>query len=370
MAPISGGVPAVVRQLATQFSSEGHQVSVLHAKGDASDISDRVSITTCKPDGLLRTWSYSSTLLPSINRLLTSPISDGPILHIHGLWTAPPTLASYTAKKLKIPSLFTSHGMLVPWLWNNQGKVHWLKKTLFWHLYGKKSVSNCSILHAITPLERDELSLLIPGCQIEVIPNAIELPPPSSVHRERQKTILFLGRLEPKKGVDILIHAFASARLSRDWHLIIAGPPWSATYLSLLHRLVSYCGLTDRVTFSGPVFGQAKQDLLDSSWVLACPSHSEVVGLVNLEAATRFLPSITTLQTGLLDWQKGGGCLVQPDTYSLAQALEHAASWTDSERFHRGLASRSLVEQRYSWNVVLPLWNQLYSNLYHSSSLV
>jgi glycosyltransferase involved in cell wall biosynthesis len=363
MALMSGGVPAVVRQLATHFSLDDYQVSLLHAKGDSSEICHRVTVRKCQPHGPLRRWSYSSNLQPSLNRLFTASTPDGSILHIHGLWTAPPTLASYTAKQLRIPSVFTSHGMLAPWLWNNQGSVQWLKKTLFWQLLGKKCVANCSILHAVTPLERDELASLVSGCQIEVIPNAIEIRNDRSPYSNIQKNFLFLGRLEPKKGIDILIKAFASARLPCEFHLLIAGPSWSDRYLSLLYRLVSSFGLTDRIRFIGPVFGLAKQNLLDSSWLLVCPSHAEVVGLVNLEAAAHYLPSITTHQTGLWDWEAGGGYLVQPDITSLTQALESAASWSDSERAHRGIASHSLVEQRYSWKVVLPLWKELYSLL-------
>jgi glycosyltransferase involved in cell wall biosynthesis len=113
----------------------------------------------------------------------------------------------------------------------------------------------------------------------------------------------------------------------------------------------------------GPLFGEEKRKLIDTAWVLATPSHSEVVGLVNLKAAARCLPTITTHQTGLHDWELGGGLLVEPNIDTLVRALEAACSWSAQEQHDRGLASRRLVQQRYSWQVVMPMWIQLYSSL-------
>lgn len=98
----------------------------------------------------------------------------------------------------------------------------------------------------------------------------------------------------------------------------------------------------------GPLFGEEKRNLIDTAWVLAAPSHSEVVGLVNLEAAARCLPTITTHQTGLHDWEPGDGLLVEPNVDALGQALEAACSWSEQEQRDRGMASRRLVQQRYS----------------------
>lgn len=98
----------------------------------------------------------------------------------------------------------------------------------------------------------------------------------------------------------------------------------------------------------GPLFGEEKRNLIDTEWVLAAPSHSEVVGLVNLEAAARCLPTITTHQTGLHDWEPGDGLLVEPNVDALGQALEAACSWSEQEQRDRGMASRRLVQQRYS----------------------
>ncbi len=362
MAAASGGVPAVVRQLASRWARTGQATTVLHAKGDASDLVGSVRVIREQPDGPGRIWSYSSGLRFATRTLMLDTCRDGGIVHIHGLWTAPPTLAARSAAVHKVPFIFTAHGMLVPWLWTQQGLAVRLKKTLFWHLLAAPGLRRSAVVHAITPMERDELRLLLPNSRIEVIPNAIEMGQVTALQPNPEPVVLFLGRIEPKKGVDILIRAFAQARLGGDWRLDIVGPSWSDSYLATLKLLVNELGIERQTRFLGPVFGNQKEALLTSAWVLAAPSHSEVVGLVNLEAASRYLPSITTYQTGLSDWADGGGLLVQPTPQEVAGALQQSAAWSDAERAERGIASRQLVERRYSWAAVMPLWHELYNN--------
>lgn len=363
MASASGGVPAVVRQLASRWAATGQATTVLHAKGDASDLIGRVRVIREQPEGFGRVWSYSSGLRAATRTLMLDTRRDGGVAHVHGLWAAPPTLAALAAAAHQVPLVFTAHGMLVPWLWTQQGLAVRLKKTLFWHLLAVPGLRRSTVVHAITPMERDELRRLLPGSRIEVIPNAIEMIPATALQANRERVVLFLGRIEPKKGVDILIRAFAQARLGSDWQLHIVGPSWSDVYLAALKRLVKECGIEQQTRFLGAVFGSQKEALLASAWVLAAPSHSEVVGLVNLEAASRYLPSITTHQTGLSDWTEGGGLLVQPAVPDVAAALRSAALWSDTERAQRGMASRQLVERRYSWPAVMPLWRELYNGI-------
>jgi hypothetical protein len=77
---------------------------------------------------------------------------------------------------------------------------------------------------------------------------------------------------------------------------------------------------------------------------MCSPSHSEAVGMVNLEAAAASIPVITTHNTGLYDWEVGGGILVQPQTEELTKALTQVFSWIQRERNERGRRLRQLVE--------------------------
>ncbi len=117
------------------------------------------------------------------------------------------------------------------------------------------------------------------------------------------------------------------------------------------------------ISFTGPIFGAEKWQLYRHAWAFCAPSHSETVGLVNLEAAVARVPVVSTHETGLFDWEEGGGLLVHPRAEELAQALAQVLHWSESERNDRGRALRILVEKRYSWKAVGPQWLELYASL-------
>jgi glycosyltransferase involved in cell wall biosynthesis len=200
-----------------------------------------------------------------------------------------------------------------------------------------------------------------------VIPNAIDL----DSHEQRvppemlpTRSFVFLGRLHPVKGVDLLIEAFSSADLGpEDWRLILAGPEEVPEYVDHLRELATHSTRGTRIEFVGPVFNRDKQSLLRQAWLLVAPSHTEVIGMVNLEAAAQGTPSFTTPQTGLTDWQDGGGILVTPEVGALRTALESASRWSMAERLNRGRASRDLVLSHYSQEAVGPRWIDLYKKL-------
>lgn len=364
LARIAGGIPAVVRQLSERLSWNGIPVQIIHATGDSGTFIKGVEVFTFPPAGLGRVWSWGQGIREGIAHLAEASFADTPVFHVHGVWSAPQYFAARTAHQAGVPFVFTAHGMLEPWLWKRQGWHIRAKKQAYWSTLAYPVLSKASVIHAITPLEHQHLTRLFPRSRIEVIPNAIEVSDAEECPQlERSKTILFLGRLEPKKGIDVLLRAFARSRIDKDWSVDIVGPAWSQTYLAELMEIVDDSGLRERVRFRGPLFGEEKRRLIDAAWVLATPSHSEVVGLVNLEAAAQYLPSITTHQTGLYDWELGGGLLVEPDIDAFSKALEAACSWGAQEQRERGLASRRLVQQRYSWQTVMPMWSQLYSSL-------
>jgi glycosyltransferase involved in cell wall biosynthesis len=364
MARMAGGVPAVVHQLSEHLSRNGIPVQIIHSTGNPGELPPGVKVFTFPPTGLGRLWSWGRGLRVGVARLAKASNGDAPVFHVHGAWSAPQYFAARAAQQAGVPFVFTAHGMLEPWLWDQQGWKIRAKKRVYWSALAYPALSKASVIHAITPLEQKHLARLFPNNRIEVIPNAIDVSDVDDCpQNERGKSILFLGRLEPKKGVDVLLRAFARAKIGKEWSVDVVGPAWSQAYLSELKAIVDECGLGERVRFRGPLFGEEKRKLIDTAWVLAAPSHSEVVGLVNLEAAAQCLPTITTHQTGLYDWELGGGLLIEPNDGALGQALEAACSWSAQEQRDRGLTSRRLVQQRYSWQVVMPMWIQLYSSL-------
>lgn len=363
MAEISGGIPAVIRQLSNELKESSPSINnrIIHSSGKAGIIRGADEIYGFPACSISKSWLLGRGLRDKLRNISRSKDT---IFHIHGVWSAPQYFGAIEAQRSDIPFLVSAHGMLEPWLWSKQGLGKYLKKKLYWKTMAYPAFRDSAILHAITPLEKTHFQRLFPNKKIVVIPNAIEIPMlDSSSKLKIEKKILFLGRLEPKKGVHLLLEAFANSSIASDWTLNVVGPTWSDKYQKKLQGIVDHYKLNHRVKFLGPVFGIEKEKLLRESWVMVTPSYSEVVGLVNLEASANCLPTITTHQTGLYNWEQGGGQLIEPEINSVKLSLEQACQWNEEERRERGLASRELVKKHYSWAAVLPLWVELYNDI-------
>jgi glycosyltransferase involved in cell wall biosynthesis len=217
-------------------------------------------------------------------------------------------------------------------------------------------------LHSITHLEKESLKQEFRGIPQITIPNGLgntEIQQ-YSVPARPEKFFLFVGRLHPMKGVDVLIRAFDQAHLDAKWQLLIVGPDYDPSYGKSLRNLARSLEIEDRVVFKGAIFGEEKNLLFSTAWATIVPSYSEVVSLVNLESAAAFTPTITTYSTGLEDWGESGGILVAPNVNQLAGALSRVASWSIEERMRRGQVAHRFVRERYSWEVIGKEWLDSY----------
>ncbi len=362
------GVTTVVNLVAgwcADSVGEGVRIAVIATGEDSVAPPKKVQLIEISVPVWARPWRWGPGFNRALRRVLVE--SGCNIMHLHGVWRAAPWIAQKIATETGIPSVLTVHGMLEPWAWNGQGYLQRLKKKLYWKFIAKPIFQNVSVLHAITPLERDHLAALMPGKPIELIPNAVDLArvdlesPEYEVHLE--KIVLFLGRIHPKKGVDLLIEAFISAQIGNDWRLVIVGPDEDKAYMSRLKRIVEVYGANSTIQFTGPVYGAEKNLWIKRAWIVVVPSHSEVIGMVNLEAAACGTPTITTYQTGLSDWQEGSGLLINPNKYELAQSLREVAGWSATVRCENGRKIRAFVSERYSLESVGKKWLRLYQRL-------
>ncbi|MCG8579816.1 MAG: glycosyltransferase [Bacteroidales bacterium] len=349
---VSGGVRTVVENLNNRLNENGYKSRVFTTEAESND-----SVILSHPEGFLGSkWRKSKEL----ENNLKSYIGDKEIVHTHGVWMFPQYYALKMSQERQLKSVFSPHGMLEPWLW----KQGYIKKKIYFNLFLKKNLLKNTVIHAITPAERDNLNDLLPGNKrIEVIPNLISLAdiPAIDSRKECKKYILFLGRIHKKKGIDLLIKAFSKLK-DKNTSLKIAGA--KTEYQDELVKLVKALGLQEKVEFCGMVTGTKKYELFRDAHVFAAPSFSEVVGMVNLEAAIMKTPVITTHQTGLLpQWSTNGGRLINPDEKELYDALVEAVSWDDRERNSRGEQLYEFVKKEYSWEHRIESWKELYTNI-------
>jgi glycosyltransferase involved in cell wall biosynthesis len=366
--PANFGVTAVVTQLTRYLAGRGWPTTVCAAGVAETPVPERVGLAQFHLLPWGQPWRYSGRSMMAYLRGIGG--NSGAILHLHGVWKAPQWQAARAACRSAVPAILSPHGMLNPWLWQD-GRLRRVKKLTYWQTLAYPAFRHLPLIHAITPLERDNLASQFPGQRLEVIPNAIDLKevdvlagtedfPDPPLDRPY---LLFLGRLHVSKGVDLLITAFAQVSKRHTFRLLIAGPESTPGFTARLKAQVHALGLEEQVSFLGPIFGAKKWQIMRQAWAVCNPSHSEVVGMVNLEAAATRVPVVTTHETGLYDWEEGGGLLVHPRAADLARGLSQVLDWSESERNDRGRALRRLVEKRYCWEAVGPQWLELYASL-------
>lgn len=349
-----------------------------HAMGKGIDVEVIVMVIEGSVNDQLKTKIYEVSYLDITGQVRFHPKQYSEVLelihqitpsivHCHGCMSWLQVSAIKAAEKVDLPILISPHGMLEPWLWRQKGAIYYWLKRMYWGLLLKPTIKKSNFVHAITEQESETLKKEFPNVPQVKISNAIDL----LEYNEKQcspdegRYLLFIGRLHPKKGVDLLIEAFKKSAVA-NIRLVIAGPDFDVDYTAKLKALVDKLGLSDKVSFVGSVHGEQKSELLQKAWCTVIPSYSDVVALVNLESAASFTPTITTTMTGLSDWEEGGGLLVEPELEPLTNAIVSACSWTVDERMQVGKRARTFVEERYSWDVIGEQWIEAYKMIAES----
>lgn len=306
-------------------------------------------------------WRYPIEGIGDLVQLITSlKITH---LHIHEFWRAGYVVGMLASKKTGVKTILSAHGSTARWALEGQGFLKFSKKWLYWNLFAKYLLPNRLILHAITVLELRDMAKFFGSVNQILIPNAMcALPFPGELqmHQPILRRFVFLGRLHPVKGVEILIEAFSCAQFDEEWELFIAGPEEIPSYTRHINNLACSSEKSGQIHFVGAIYGDEKIKLLNTAWVVVVPSRTEVIGMVNLEAAFLETPTITTTATGLADWADFGGLLIDSGVASLQNALEEAALWTIEERLLRGSEISKHVTNTYSLEAIGNKWIDLF----------
>lgn len=164
------------------------------------------------------------------------------ILHVHGLWTPWQHRAEAWARRERIPIVLSPHGMLAPWAMAHK---RW-KKLLPWTLYQHDDIRRAALIHTTAAQETQWVRELGFRNPVAEVPLGTDLPDSPAAHDGPAKSLLFVGRIYPVKGLDLLLKAWALAkgRLT-DWHLLLVGPD-QAGHTAELERLAGSLKLTTR----------------------------------------------------------------------------------------------------------------------------
>jgi glycosyltransferase involved in cell wall biosynthesis len=340
----SGGLRTVILNLDFYLKKLGHKSYILASDKEYSD-----DIFVVKA---ANKWLYSREWKNEISNIIDKHKIE--LIHIHGAWLYPQYIGAKIASQKKIPMVLSLHGMFQPWLW----KKGTLKKKLYFYLLSKKQFSKAAIIHTITAQETKTIKGFFKRNDVVEIPNLISVIDQKEKLNSIEKKIVYLGRLNKTKGIDLLIKAFSKIN-NKEILLQIAGG--SNSYQKELEALVESLKIKERVEFLGEVKGEKKMKLIKNAWVMACPTYSDVIGMVNLEAAALKTPMITTHITGInSEWNINGGKLINPNIEELTAALIESLNWSLEKRNAQGELLYKYVKKEYSWENRSNDWELLY----------
>jgi glycosyltransferase involved in cell wall biosynthesis len=231
------------------------------------------------------------------------------------------------------------------------------KKQLAMLLYQKKDLQMANCILATSQMEAHNVRNLGIYSPVAVIPNGIDITEykcRGEIEKYSiKKQILFLSRIDPKKGIEYLIEAWKILKSQyRDWNVIIVGNG-EESYILRLKTLISKYGLEECIRILPPAFGEDKYKLYCESSLFVLPTYSENFGMVIAEAMSCGVPVITTNGTPWheLNTKKLGWC-IDLSLNNLIKSISEAIDLGQDRLFELGQLSSRHVYENYQYNEV------------------
>lgn len=312
---------------------------------------------------------------PALYRAVRDQIGQFDVVQCHATMLPLGVVVRKAAERARVPYLVTPHGVLDPVVLR-RGR---LRKALFWRVWERANFAHAAAVVALTEEERRQVLRLAPECRVSVAPNGQPTPdladvPPRSALQEvspelsDRPYVLFLGRINWKKGLDLLLPAFARILPScPEWRLVLAGPDGGGAG-AIVDGLVRRLGLGERVLMPGLVDGRLKAALLGNADVFCLPSYSEGLPTSAIEALMLARPVVLSEGCHMPEVRDcGAGWVVETSVDGVAEGLREAMENVE-ERKARGARGRRLAIERFSRQATAERLRDLYRRCIASRS--
>jgi glycosyltransferase involved in cell wall biosynthesis len=396
VAPRYGGLSVMGPELSYELVRQGHQVSIYTTDVDGPN---RLKVPVDRPviqNGVAFHYFRSQTLpgnyVYSVGlwRALRDTVTDFDIVHSWSVYSFSTTATAYWCRRKNVPHMVFPHGSIDPFLLKRNTPRKWIYTKLFAeHDYRQAS----AVL--FNTAEEMRLAMNWTGLKtrkgytghtpkpfvvpVGIDPSWLKDPDPDAGERLRNKfralkgkrLIVCLGRINFKKGLDILARAFAQiARDRDDLHLVLAGPD-SEDYGSTIRRWLAEGDVLDKATFTGPLQGEERLAVMQEAEVFALPSYTENFGGVVTEAMACRVPVVISDQVNI--WpdvaNADAGLVVPCDSQATAKALLTLLDDREQSR-QMGINGRKWVAEHLPWNVVAAQMVRAYEDTikYHDTN--
>lgn len=344
---LAGGMFESVKGLARAMLADGEDVAVIAGLDPWSE-TDRATWAPVPLTEVPVAGFRNQILASAMREAIDSAAPD--LVHLHGIWGVGARAAAGWQTRTGRPVVISPRGMLDPWAWQRSR----MKKRVSGLLWENRLLRRAGLLHALNESEARSIEAFRFGPPVAVIPNGASLPPATAGHRAPGKrSLLFVGRLHPKKGLDELIEAWSRlpAAIRGAWRLDIAG--WDEIgLLATLEAKVNALGLTQEISFVGQVFGAEKEAAFLGASAFVLPSYSEGLPMTVLEAWSYGLPVLMTAECNLpKGFTAGAAFEIATDPATMAAAMARVLA-DEQGLAAAGSRGRELVEADHGWPAI------------------
>ena len=344
--PAYGGPVEAVKQLGLYVANLGVQIEVAVCGDRQTDpwISQYPLPVHALGPAIGKKYCYTPRLRPWLEKHGRS--YDAWV--INAIWQFNSIGTASVAQRMRMPYFVYTHGMLDPWSKRAHPIKH-LKKLVYWKLFEQNVLERACAVCFTAEEESRLASTYFPSSSWNayVVGSGIAPPPAPNAHAieallqrcpefRGKRLWIFLGRIHPKKGVDLMLKAFSALEpKKRNTHLIVAGPGDNA-YISAMQRLAADAGVAGEVNFTGPLYGESKWAALKISELFILPSHQENFGISVVEALAMGVPvcisdkvniwrEIAAAEAGIVCGDTEPSLLAKLQGWNNLDSAEHAA---------------------------------------------
>jgi glycosyltransferase involved in cell wall biosynthesis len=381
LAPRYGGPPKACLEMARASARLGNEVHIYTTNQDGNSELTVPTDRVVQQDGVsiryfpIQRPKFWGTSLP-LARALKEKIPDVDIVHIHSLYLFHTAVSALYCEKFQTPYVIRPHGTLGPYIY----KRHRFRKLIVENLFQNRVFRYASGIHFITDEEKmlgEKYTFGAPGF---VVPIGLDAEVyEKKVAKEKlfsrfpeltgKKIILFMGRVNFIKGMDILVGAFSAVSRERDdVHLLIAGSD-DSDYGKKVSAWLKKEDVYKKTTFAGMLQGEEKLEAFYYSSVFVLPSYSENFGIAVLEAMACGLPVVVSEKVNLgptVVAAKAG--LVAPCNAEMFSRKILNILNDDNLARQMGMNGIALVRNKFSWQEIACKLLSVYSSLITKSN--
>ncbi|MFG6095994.1 glycosyltransferase [Leptothoe sp. ISB3NOV94-8A] len=380
-----GPSKAIFEMVASLKSNKSIEVEIATTNDDGPNLLNVPLHTRTKYNGV-NVWffpRFSPNIPPvrefafsfALTKWLWINIQNYDLVHVHAIFSYPPTIAMVIARKREVPYIVRPLGQLCEWSLAQSAR----RKKIYLNLVERRNLNNSQKVHLTSYQEQEEFNKLGLESTSFILPHGLNLTEKITHARttlrehfqlpDDEPIILFLSRIHPKKGLNYLIPALKSI-VSKRFTFILAGNG-DPTYEEEVRQLIRDNNLQDKTIMPGFVEGELKELLLQGSDIFVLTSYSENFGVAVLEALAAGTPVLVTPGVALAHevQEHQLGYVIPQNNVDIAKALSAYLEAPTEVKTNLSSRAYNFVSKHYSWSRMTTELNTIYQNIVDTQSV-